>query len=93
MTRPHLFRAGTLTATPGALSALVQSGQSPAEFLARHLSGDWGDVGPEDWRLNNEALQDGTRLLSVYHTAKGVTLWMITEADRSQTTILLPDEY
>jgi hypothetical protein len=93
MTRAPLFPLGTLTATPGALATLVQSGQSPADFLARHVSGDWGDVGPEDRRLNNEALRGGTRLLSAYATANGVKLWIITEADRSQTTILLPEEY
>ena len=60
---------------------------------ARHVSGDWGDLGPEDWRLNSQALRQGTRLLSVYHTAKGVKLWVISEADRSLTTVLLPEEY
>jgi hypothetical protein len=93
MTTAPRFRLGTLTTTPGALAALVQSGQSPAHFLARHASGDWGDVGPEDRRLNDEALRDGSRILSCDHTAKGVRLWVITEADRSSTCILLPSEY
>jgi hypothetical protein len=93
MTRPTLFRLGTLTATPGALAALAQSGQTPVGFLARHVSGDWGDLCSEDRRANNQALRQGNRILSVYHTANAVKLWIITEADRSHTTILLPDEY
>jgi hypothetical protein len=80
-------------ATPAALETLAKSGQSPAHVLLRHASGDWGDVGPEDRRLNDEAVRDGSRILSAYRTAKGVKLWVITEADRSSTCILLPEEY
>jgi hypothetical protein len=80
-------------ATPGALEALAESGQSPAVFLVRHAGGDWGLVDEEDRLLNDEALRDGSRLLSAYETVRGVKLWVITEADRSATTILLPDEY
>jgi hypothetical protein len=87
------FSLGQLVATPGALEALRRSGQSPAEFLARHARCDWGDVCAEDKRLNDEALVDGSRLLSAYRTAKGEKLWVITEADRSSTCLLLPDEY
>jgi hypothetical protein len=87
------FPLGQLVATPGALAALLDAGQSPAEFLARHQAGDWGDLCPDDRRLNNQALRQGTRLLSVYRTAKGVKLWLITEADRSSTCLLLPEEY
>jgi hypothetical protein len=90
MTTNPRFALGRLVATPGALEALTDSSQAPAHFLGRHASGDWGDVGPEDRRLNDEALRDGTRILSVYHTAKGVKLWIISEADRSSTCILLP---
>lgn len=93
MIKTELFRLGRLAATPGALDALEQSGQQPAHFLARHAAGDWGEVCAEDRRLNDLAVADGSRLLSAYHTAKGVKLWVITEADRSQTTLLLPDEY
>lgn len=87
------FSLGRLLATPGALAALAESGQSPAFFLARHASTDWGLVDEEDRRLNDEALRDGARLLSAYETERGVRLWIVTEADRSVTTILLPDEY
>lgn len=87
------FQPGRTLATPGALSALTESGQSPAEFLNRHLMGDWGEVGSEDWKLNDQALEVGDRLLSAYRTNQGVKIWVITEYDRSATTILLPDEY
>ena len=87
------FPLGQTTATPGALEAMKESGQTPEFFLARHAAGDWGDVDGEDQRLNDEALVHGDRLLSVYRTLKGVRLYVITEADRSVTTFLLPDEY
>jgi hypothetical protein len=87
------FPLGKVVATPGALAALLASGQTPADFLARHQSGDWGDLCPDDRRMNDQALRQGTRLLSVYHTASGVKLWLITEADRSSTCLLLPEEY
>jgi hypothetical protein len=76
-----------------ALEALAATGQTPAEFLARHLAGDWGDLCPEDRRLNDQALREGSRLLSAYRTARGVKLWVITEANRSSTCLLLPEEY
>jgi len=75
------------------LETLAASGQTPAEFLARHVSGNWGDVCAEDKRLNDEAVREGSRILSAYRTTAGVKLWIITEADRSATTILLPEEY
>jgi hypothetical protein len=87
------FPLGTLAATPGALEAIRASGQTPEFFIAKHQAGDWGEVGAEDWRLNDEALRDCSRLLSVYRTLRGVRLYVITEADRSATTLLLPDEY
>jgi len=87
------FALGQLTATPGALEALKEAGQSPIDFLRRHAAGDWGEVSPADKALNDQALLDGDRLLSAYRTAKGTKLWLITEADRSVTTILLPEEY
>jgi hypothetical protein len=88
-----LFALGQIVATPGALAVLEAAGQTPSEFLSRHVRGDWGDICTEDRGLNEEALKDGARILSVYHTAKGVTIWVITEADRASTCILLPDEY
>ena len=87
------FQLGQLVATPGALRALEEAGQSPAFFLEKHVSGDWGEVNGEDKRLNDEALVTGERLLSAYRTLKGVKIWVITEADRSSTCCLLPSEY
>jgi hypothetical protein len=87
------FSPGQLVATPGAPEALAQSGQTPDFFLQKHLSGDWGDVDDEDRQWNEQALRKGQRLLSAYTTLKGVRLWIITEADRSSTCILKPEEY
>lgn len=92
------FSAGRVVATPGALEALSQSGQTPEFFLGRHLAGDWGEVEAEDWQLNDQAVVDGSRILSAYRTLKGSKVWIITEAvgdddNRAATTILLPDEY
>ena len=88
-----MFLLGQTVATPGALQALLDSGESPLVFLARHALGDWGDLDPEDLQANEDALRHGSRLLSAYHTQSGTKLWIITEADRSVTTILLPEEY
>ena len=84
---------GTTLSTPGALAALEDAGETPVEFLARHAAGDWGEVGAEDWASNDAALENETRILSAYRLATGVKIWIITEADRSATTILLPEEY
>jgi hypothetical protein len=88
-----LFSLGQIVATPGALEALASSGQSPADFLKRHVGGDWGDVCSEDAKLNDDAVNIGERLLSSFCTKQGVKLWVITEADRSSTCLLLPEEY
>jgi hypothetical protein len=85
------FQAGRLVATPGALGALSQADIERA--LRRHLSGDWGDVPDADRAENEAALQYGDRLLSAYRTGDGQKFWVLTEADRSVTTVLLPDEY
>ena len=87
------FPLGCMLATPGAKAALERSGQSALEFFARHIRCDWGEVDQEDWRLNDEALERGERLLSAYRNRCGEKLWIITEADRSATTVLLPSEY
>lgn len=92
------FDLGQVVATPGALEALKAAGQGPGEFLNRHLQGDWGDVCEEDRKLNDEALIDGSRVLSSYKMASGGKLWIITEAmgddgRRASSTFLLPDEY
>lgn len=93
MTTTPKFPLGRTVATPAALEAIAESGQEPAFFLDKHVQGDWGDVDAEDQQANVVALAEGERLLSAYRTLKGTRLWIITEADRSATTILLPDEY
>jgi hypothetical protein len=92
------FSLGQIVATPGALEALQMAGQSASEFLQRHARGDWGEVCDEDRQANEQALLDGSRLLSVYRTSLGEKIWLITEAvddsgDRVATTLLLPSEY
>ena len=87
------FDLGKIVATPGALEALKYAEQTPVEFLSRHVAGDWGTVDAEDKRLNDEAIEIGSRILSAYVTRADVKLWIITEADRSSTCILLPSEY
>lgn len=87
------FKIGKLVATPDALAAITDSGENPWHFVVRHMAGDWGDLCPEDQQLNEDALKSGDRIFSCYHTAKGVKLYCITEADRSATTILLPENY
>ena len=88
-----LFSLGQVVATPGALAALEKAGQSPAEFLSQHVRGEWGDVPEADRRENQFNLERGFRLLSSYRTNAGEKIWVITEADRSATTLLLPSEY
>ena len=87
------FNLGTVTATPAVLDCLSESGQTPGEFLARHQCGDWGDLDDEDKRLNDEALVDGSRILSAYKLATGQRIWIITEVGRTLTTILRPEDY
>ena len=87
------FPLGQIVATPGALAAFQNTGESPQDFLRRHAGGDWGTVGPEDWKANDDSLRDGLRLLSAYRLKDGTALWVITESDRSATTILLPEDY
>jgi hypothetical protein len=88
-----LFPLGNVYLTIGAQEALEESNQLPNEFLAKHQLGDWGIVGEEDWKENDFSLRNGFRLLSAYRTAKDIKIWLITEANRSSTTILLPSEY
>lgn len=85
------FPLGCLVATPNALAHVPNLDRMQA--LSRHAAADWGDVDPEDRAANDHALADGSRLFSVYHTADGTKFWIITEADRSVTTILLPEDY
>jgi hypothetical protein len=87
------FLLGQTVATPAALEALTDARQEPSEFFHRHAVGDWGDCDPEDAAANDAAVVDGDRIFSVYHTKRGVKLWVITEADRSSTCLLLPEDY
>ena len=94
--RPNIgarFALGQTFITPGAEEALQIAGQTPIEFLRQHMSCDWGEVSQADAEENELSLRDGFRLLSAYRTVKGQKIWIITEADRSATTILLPSEY
>lgn len=88
-----LFDLGQTVMTHGAMKALEESNELPIEFLSRHQTGDWGIVGKEDWQENEFSLKNNFRLLSAYLTAKNEKIWIITEHDRSVTTILLPEEY
>jgi hypothetical protein len=87
------FPLGKVVATPAALEAIGNAGQEPGEFLRRHVLGDWGECDPGDAQANEDAVAAGDRILSVYRTRAGVRIWVITEADRSSTTVLLPEEY
>lgn len=85
------FRCGQLCATPAALDKVGRAGL--IWLLERHLSGDWGDTCESDARTNEEALRSGNRIISWYQVSKELRIMIITEADRSATTILLPEEY
>jgi hypothetical protein len=87
------FQPGQIVATPGALEAFRASGESPLTFLQRHLAGNWGELDEYDTRENELSLQQGWRILSAYTLSTGVKIWIITEATREPTTILLPSEY
>lgn len=87
------FPLGQVVATPGALRALEDSGESAFDFLYRHASGDWGELDEHDRRENELSLREGFRLLSAYRLKTGEKIWIITEADRSVTTLLLPEDY
>ncbi len=87
------FELGRIVATPGAIELLGAAGTDPTELLRRHHGGDWGEVDAHDRRANDAALRHGTRLLSSYTLPGGEKVWIITEADRSSTCLLLPEEY
>ena len=88
-----LFSTGQIVGTPGALEAMENAQVDPVELLERHLYGDWGDLCPEDSELNDSAVQSGGRIMSSYMLPIDVKIWIITEWDRSATTLLLPSEY
>lgn len=87
------FPLGQLVATPGALEALNNARESFWPYVTRHGNGDWGDISRSDKTENELSLKEGFRLLSAYTLPDGRKIWIITEADRSATTILLPEEY
>jgi len=87
------FSPGRVVATPGVLEALKASGDDPLAYLVRHLAGDWGELDESDIRENELSLENGWRILSAYTLSTGVRFWIITEADRTVTTLLLPSEY
>ena len=88
-----LFPPGQIVATPGALRLLEETRKSPLDFLSRHLRGDWGDLSQKDKIENELSLKKGFRLMSSYPITDRAKLWIITEADRAVTTLLLPEEY
>lgn len=88
------FPLGRVMATPGAMTLLEEQGVHPGTLLQRHENGDWGDLGHEDKCRNDEALIEGSRIFSAYHVPDAKhKVWIITEWDRSVTTLLLPEEY
>ena len=87
------FSLGCIVSTPGALEALEEANQNPFEFLERHQAGDWGELCEDDKSENEFSLKNGFRILSAYRTRNNVTIWVITEANRSVTTLLRPHEY
>ena len=87
------FHLGGPSMTPGTQWALLENNVSLTEDLARHVRGDWGEVDTDDCAENNRCIQDGCRLLSAYHASNGVKFWIITEANRVLTTVLLPEDY
>lgn len=94
-----LFRMGQCVATPAALRALEETEEYPWQFLSRHVAGDWGIVDEEDKASNDQAVKNGSRILSAYLLNDGqTTIWVLTEAEddngnRAATTILLPENY
>jgi hypothetical protein len=88
-----LFTLGRVVSTPGALEAMAKANTNGMMLLLRHATGDWGEVCEEDAKENELSVREGFRILSAYTLSTGVKVWIITEADRSATTFLLPEEY
>jgi hypothetical protein len=88
-----LFKLGSLVATPGCLEACIACGVSPSAYVDRHVSGDWGELSADDIAENELSVREGFRILSAYSLPDETRIWIITEADRSATTLLLPEEY
>ena len=91
--RPFQLPLGRVVATGGAIDALVNAGDLPSQFIDRHERGDWGNVSEEHRRLNDDGAAIGGLVVSVYRTSAGADLWIVTEPDRSATTLTLPEEY
>ncbi len=91
--KPPLFPLGQVVATPLAISELEKAKTSAWDLLRRHVAGDFGEVDQEDWQANLDAIKDDARILSAYTLKTGERVWVISEADRSSTCVLLPDEY
>ena len=87
------FQLGTIVATPAVLALLEESGQAPSDFISRHHNLEQGELDDEDHKMNADAAKNGARILSSYKTSKGDKIWVITEHDRSATTVLLPGDY
>ena len=88
-----LFALGRLYSTPGAIIALEESSDDCSEFLNRHVTGDWSEMVNADQKENQRAIEDGSRIISAHRLSSGQKIWVITESDRSATTVLLADEY
>lgn len=90
---PAKFPPGQIVMTPGAVEAFATNEQQPMDFIRRHLMGDWGEVDDQDRAANDWALISERRILSAYSLKDGTKFWIISEADRSSSCILLPEEY
>jgi hypothetical protein len=88
-----LFALGQVVATPGALNAMTEFNVAPLDLLHRHVTGDWSDLSEDDQQQNLLAIRSGLRMFSSYKLGASTKIWIITEANRSSTTLLLPDEY
>lgn len=88
-----LFCQGSVRGTPGAVKAMAEAKANGYTLLFRHVTGDWGEMDEEDQQANRLAVEEGGRVFSTYHLSTGIKIWIITEADRSMTTFLLPEEY
>jgi hypothetical protein len=89
-----LFSLGQVVMTRGAIQAFEEAQDEPWKYINKHSMGNWGEVDQEDWKANDEALLDGDRrMFSAYQIKGGQKIWIITEADRSSTCVLLPEEY
>lgn len=88
-----LFKLGRVVATPNAMAELEKANESAMPFIQRHHCGDWGNLCDDDKMVNNKGVKSGSQLLSSYFLSTGQEIWVITEPNRSVTTILLPEEY